>query len=495
MKQTTALKLLSTFTKSEQKEFKLFLNSPAFISRAKLKQLYEILLKDYPEMEESKFKKEKIYKKLFPDEYKKSGINKSTLRHSFYELQLAAEKFLVFKNVQSDDVLYNEILRKELRDRHLDRLYVKALDSSDKVLDDEVKLGSEFFLDKYKLSLERKNFESMYSDFIIKRNKKVGIDEIDDIAKYLTYYFILELLYLNDGADKYAKRFNQSYESSFLFKLCEKINVNEFISFLKNESGEEDAGKVFGVYERFFKLFEEGDESEYKDLKKFVLDNVELIDTNTRSHIFFQFVKYCSLNPMSLGDDREFSSELFNILRIMVDNGYYEHTEGTYFQIDLYRILFLMGCEEDELDWTAKFLKEFAPKLPEDFHETALNCGMAYVLFGKGKYDAALDSLNKMRDEYFNLEIDKKILMIKIFVETDAYEQAISLINSMQRYIDESKKVSFTLKEKINNFLRFTLKLIKETEKAGKSDLSGLKFDIQNTPQVRGKKWLIGKMR
>ncbi|MCB0723102.1 MAG: hypothetical protein KDC73_00250 [Ignavibacteriae bacterium] len=495
MKQTAALKLLNSFTPSEQKEFKLFLASPAFVSRTKLKQLYEILLRDYPEMDESAFDKKKIYKKLFPDEYKASGLNSATLRHNFYGLQLAAEKFLVMKNVQSDDVLYNRILRRELRNRHLDKLYIRALEVSDKEFEDDNQLSSEYFLNIYDLLLEKKNFESMYSDFLIKRNRKVGIEEIDEIAKYLTYFFILELMYLNDGADKYAKRFDNSYEHSFINKLLQKIDITGFISFLKNESDPGSAGKLFDIYDRFFRLFEKADTKNYKDLKKYVLGNIDLLGTNTRSHIFFQFVKYCSINSMDSRNDKEFPGELFNILRIMADNGYYEHTEGTYFQIDFYRILFLMGCDEGEIDWTEIFLKKFAPKLPPEFRETAFNCGMAYVKFAHGKYDSALESLSKMKDEYFNLEIDKKILLIKIFYETGSYEQAISLINSMQRYIDESKKVSHTLKEKINNFLKLTLKLIKLSGKvSSRGDYVDLKYEIEVENKLRAKKWLMEKV-
>lgn len=178
----------------------------------------------------------------------------------------------------------------------------------------------------------------------------------------------------------------------------------------------------------------------------------------------------------------------------MVDEGYYEHTEGTYFQVDFYRILFLMGCDENDLDWTENFVKKFAPELPPEFRETALNCGLAYVKFGRGDFDGALNCLNKMHGEYFNMEIDKKLLMIKIFYETKAYEQAISLVNSMQKYINESKKVSFTLKEKINNFLKFTLKLIKEIDKGSQKDLVGLKYEIEKENQIRGKIWLLEKL-
>ena len=112
-----------------------------------------------------------------------------------------------------------------------------------------------------------------------------------------------------------------------------------------------------------------------------------------------------------------------------------------------------------------------------------------------GKYDSALESLSKMKDEYFNLEIDKKILLIKIFYETGSYEQAISLINSMQRYIDESKKVSHTLKEKINNFLKLTLKLIKLSGKvSSRGDYVDLKYEIEVENKLRAKKWLMEKV-
>lgn len=495
MREITVFKILSSFSSKELKEFGLFLESPAFAPRKKIKSLFSIIRRDCKKIDESKLDKEKIYKELFSDDFKKSGYSDATMRHLLYELQLSADKFLVLKGIEKDQALYSAIRRKEYRTRKLDKLYLKALDESEKILDADRTLSSEYFLNKYNIILERKNFESMYSDFLIKRNKNVGIEEIDDIAKNLTYYFFLELLYLNDGADKYSKRFNNEYEKSFLYQLTQKIDIIGFVTFLKEGSGTEEAGKLFSIYERFFKLFEKGDVKEYRKLKKFVLENIDLFGTNSRSHIFFQFVKYCSINMNNEDHGKDFKKELFNIFRLMVDEGYHEHTQGTYFQVDFFRSLFLMGCDEGDLDWTENFVKKFAPELPAEFSETSLHCGLAYVKFGRGDYDGALNSLNKMKNEYFNMEIDKKLLMIKIFYETKAYEQAISLVNSMQKYIDESKKVSFTLKEKISNFLKLTLKLIKDSGKvSSRGDSTDLRYEIGKKEQLYGKKWLLEKV-
>jgi hypothetical protein len=495
MKEITVFKILSSFSAKELKEFGLFLESPAFAPRKKIKSLYSILQRDYQKIDESTLDREKIYKELFSDDFKKSGYSDATMRHLLYELQLCADRYLVMKAVESDTDLYASIRRKEYRNRKLDKLYIKALDESEKMLDKDIALSSEYFLNKYNIILERKNFESMYSDFLIKRNKKVGIEEIDDIAKNLTYYFLLALLYLNDGAEKYSKRFNNEYEKSFLYQLSQKIDITEFVTFLKEGAGNDEAGKLFSIYERFFKLFEKSDVKEYKKLKKFVLQHIHLFGTNSRSHIFFQFVKYSSINMMKEDHGKDFRKELFNIFKLMVDEGYHEHTEGTYFQVDFFRILFLMGCEEGELDWTESFVKRFAPELPPEFSKTSLHCGLAYVKFGRRDFDGALDNLNKMQNEYFNMEIDKKLLMIKIFYETKAYEQAISLMNSMQKYIDESKKVSFTLKEKINNFLKLTLKLIKLSGKVSSRGAStALQYEIEKEEQLYGKRWLLEKV-
>lgn len=64
----------------------------------------------------------------------------------------------------------------------------------------------------------------------------------------------------------------------------------------------------------------------------------------------------------------------------------------------------------------------------------------------------------------------------------------------MQRYIDESKKVSHTLKEKINNFLKLTLKLIKLSGKvSSRGDYVDLKYEIEVENKLRAKKWLMEK--
>ena len=101
MREISILKLLSTFSNKEKKDFKVFLESPGFVSRRKVVGLYEILLRDNPEMNDN-FDKKSAYKELFPEEWKSKGYNDATMRNSLYELQRSAEKFLVFNKINSN---------------------------------------------------------------------------------------------------------------------------------------------------------------------------------------------------------------------------------------------------------------------------------------------------------------------------------------------------------------------------------------------------------
>ena len=485
MRDIKALTILKSFTNKERKDFTSFLACHAFVSRTKPKQLYGILLRDYPDLNESGLDKEKLYKELFPAEYKSNGYNASSLRYCFHDLQRAAEKFLVFMKIENDEVHYDEVLRREFRDRHLDRLYMKALDESDKKFTKVNELSSEYFLAKYKLILERINFESMYEDLTIKKSKTVGIDNIERAVKCLGYFFMMEMFYHEGACLMYSNRYGHIFKDSFVRKFCDEIGFENLFTFFKNHASDQREVVILKIYVDIIELYRTKNYKKYKEIKKYTLKNIDCLGTNERFEFFGKFIKY--LYPL---DDRK---ELFDIYKRMVEKGYYKHTEGTYFQPEYYLYVTNEAMLQKKFEWLERFLIEFKPLLQPELREVVYNFGMAKLEFEKSNYTKSLKHLNKVNKDYFDYAFHEKILYIKIFFEMNYYNETLSLISSVIRYVFSSKKVTNINKIKIKEFLSFAKTLVKIKETQSTEGLPDLKDKIESA-NVREKPWLLEKI-
>ncbi|MCB0723101.1 MAG: hypothetical protein KDC73_00245 [Ignavibacteriae bacterium] len=489
MRDIKALTILKSFSNKERKDFASFLACHAFVSRTKPKQLYGILLQDYPDLNESDLDKVKLYKELFPVEYKSNGYNASSLRHCFHELQRAAEKFLVFMKIENDEVHYDEVLRREFRDRHLDKLYMKALDESDKKFAKVNELSSEYFLAKYKLILERINFESMYEDFTIRKSKTVGIDNIERAVKCLGYFFMMEMFYHEGACLMYSNRYGYKFEDSYVRKFCDKINFEDLFALLKAHVSNESESILFKIYVDIIELYKVKNPKRNKDkyigIKKYLLKNIECVGTNERFEFFGKLIRY-----LQYCFDFE---EIHNIFKIIIENGYYKHTEGTYFQADYYLLIISHAMTQDKLGWLEKFLVDFKPLLQPELQDVSFNFGMARLEFERGSYVKSLIYLNKINVDYFDYAFHIKVLYIKIFYEMNYLHEVLSLIASVNKYILDSKKVTNTNKAVIRRFMNFTKILVKIKETQSVEGLSDLKDKIKSVI-VREKPWLLEKI-
>ena len=65
MKDTRLIKIIRTFTKDELKSFDKFLQSPYLRPARDTRELYDYIVKYYPECNSPKLEKEKAFSKLF----------------------------------------------------------------------------------------------------------------------------------------------------------------------------------------------------------------------------------------------------------------------------------------------------------------------------------------------------------------------------------------------------------------------------------------------
>jgi hypothetical protein len=123
MKKSQLIHILKTFSAKEIREMRKWLHSPAHNQRKDVIQLFEYFFENNHLMKEEYLEKSVVFSWIFP----KETFDDAKMRQVMFFLLKAIEDFLVFQELNKDEINIKITLAKAFRKRKLDKLYKKEL--------------------------------------------------------------------------------------------------------------------------------------------------------------------------------------------------------------------------------------------------------------------------------------------------------------------------------------------------------------------------------
>lgn len=489
-------KILRTFSQDELKEFGKFLNSPFFISRVKVKTLYELIIKHSKHKDFRSVDASILYRKLFPEEFKKRGYSDATMRFLLNALYAAAEDFLAVSAFQNRTMLRNEILREELLGKNLLEEFDINLSKAEKHLKDGSKSEAAHYLLKYNLEQDKASIQNILLGNRINKRKRHDTYNIILAAKNLLNYFITEMTGLVDNYVKYCKQKNIPMDADFLDCMYKSINVEALIKFLKTVTDKNDLKKVeiTEIFLAKYKVFSNMEnESHYREYKKLLVSRINVLEPDYKHHFFTRLLDYCVIKRKMHPENKKYSSELISVYKLYVENGLYRNSKTKIFPMDLFRNVIFAGLREGKISWVEEFVEKFKSKLHKDMRKDAYNYAKARLSFERKDFKTAIAGFQKMENDYYYYVIDKKAFTIMSLYELSEYEDVIKAADSFRHYLDNTEYIPDHSKNINKRFLYFVSKLVKEKHKPEKQIEGYLRLKISNEKEISNKEWLLKK--
>ncbi|MDX1939884.1 MAG: hypothetical protein SFU99_04985, partial [Saprospiraceae bacterium] len=132
------------------------------------------------------------------------------------------------------------------------------------------------------------------------------------------------------------------------------------------------------------------------------------------------------------------------------------------------------------------FIQEYAPKLPETFKENALHYNMAELYYYTHRFGEAQEHLNQVAFSDLNYYLGARVLLAKIFYETNEEEALLSLISSFTIFLKRNKQISNDLKHTYLNFCQILFQIVRRSP----SQMNKLKDKINSTKLLTDRAWL-----
>lgn len=482
MENTSVISILKTLSKEEIKEFDKFIISPYFNNQPSLTRFYEELKKFHPAFDEKKIDRKNIFHALYPGK----PYSDDTVRRLTSDLKKLLDNFL-YQKVQESNPVEARFLRSfEFSRRGLLKEAEKELEQIIKVIGETGPISAEYIKN-------RLDYEERYVQINLAKNRQSEISHnFKSEIEFLIYHFLLRLSYYIHNIKVNKVIFNVE-ETAFINDFVSAINLDEMDRLMAVSDETDEIKNAMRIYVLFIlNYMKEEDESYFAELKRALPESIKYIQDFEKYNIY-QMAEAICWQKMTTIDRERYRRELFEINKLRLDAGVYL-PDGRNMRLLLYRQIFTSALQLGEVSWAEEFAAKYSDKLPDPIRENMTKYANAHLMFERGDFEGSLAMLNKVDFDIFTLKFDLRNLTMRIYIELNYIEEAISLIDTYKHFVAKNKGVSEYYRNITENFLKYCKNII--DLRTGKAKLSAeeMRREIEADNSVNFKSWLIGKL-
>ena len=452
---------LNAFSSSERKELLDFISSPYFNKSRALIRLYKELVKEYPADEK------KIYEKVTGKKYEEQK-----LRYLLSDLNILVEKFLSLGKWDKDPLLRKQSLIEGLQEKKLFK-YIPQHEQSMLGGAQRIELQDSDYLGTKHLSEETSfRFASQHDNRSIDSRLQQLSDSID------TYYFAKKLKYACEMINR-SNVLQVNYTISFINEIRELLRTSDFIKV-----------PAVAVYFHILNsLTDPSEEQHYHRLKQQLVESRKLFSNNELRDMFTFAQNYC-IRQLNSGKVN-YLDELFSNYEFLLKEKIIL-ASNVLSQFDFKNIV-TIALRLHKYDWVKRFIAEYLCYVPDTERSNAEIYNRARLYYSTGELKNAIKLMQDVEftDIYYHL--DAKVLLVKIYYDTNAFESLMPLLNSFGNYLRRNKKVSEYQRITYQNFLKIVLRMF-NYKMFDKGSLEQIQKQAEETKNAADINWLKLKL-
>lgn len=461
MDSSKLIELLKTFDTKEVKQLSEFLASPFFNKNSDIVLLYGYLKNHAPHFPIKRIEKQVVYKAVFPDQQ----YNDKRLRRLMSALLKLAEEFTGLQKYQSTPGVSNYYIMLSFVDRNLNKHYEYNFKQSEEELEASPLRNADYYYQKYLLT------DTLSQQFIKKKIRQYD-QSLQDTSDYFDVYFISKKL-------KYA---------------CEMINRNKIISKAYQLQFLEEVQQFLSkyplhtvpfihVYYNILMMLVADDGTVYfHTLKDLIQEYEDCFLPSEKTSMFSQALNY-SIRMLNQGN-QQYLEESFNLCRYGIEKGMLN--DKNYLSPWAYKNVIKLGLMLTKFDWVKEFIETKTNGLAPTFRQNALHFNLADLYYSTKEFDLAQHHLNQVEFSDVYLAIDSKILLIKIYQESNEFDLLFSGLAAFKQYVFRNKILSKSVTRKYKNFVTALNFLQKGDHKA----LEDCKQFLESDEPIAERNWL-----
>lgn len=462
MQKSNFIQILRSCSKKEVRELRKWLNSPAHNQREDVIRLFDYLMEDNHIEKEGFLGKEQVFRWVYP----KETFNDAKMRQVIFFFSRTLEEFLVYQELQEDEVRAKTILASVYRKRNLEKAFAKNLKQT-KLLQGKQKYQDSDFLQNEYLILREEYAYAANQNRVAPLNLQEASDALD-------ISFLAEKLRLACQVQSHLKVFKTDYKVGLL---------EEALKYLE----EHDLLKIPSISIYYYGLktsVEPDNEENYQKLNQDIIDYGHLFPHEEIRNIHLIALNFC-IGRINQGH-KSYIRQSFEQYRQGLDMGFL--IDNNKLSRFTFRNIVNIGSNLKEFVWLENFIEQYQSFLEDKHRHNIVHYSLAKLYFEKGDYDKAMPFLLQTELDDILLNLNCKTMLLKMFYEQEEFDALESLLESMRTYMQRKKVIGYH-KANYKNIIRYTRKLLK-VNPYNKSAKEKLQRDMEGVNPLTEKEWL-----
>ena len=462
MDKSKLITVLRTFSVSELREFKDFVESPYFNKNQELVLFYQYLKKIAPGFPLKKTQREAAYQAIFP----KKTYDEKHLKYLMSFLLKLAEQFMGLKKYEEEKVIRQYHILEACVDRHLEKSYVNIYRKAKQELDLYPYQDADLYFRKYILA----DVENRYFG---QQNIRKSNKELQQATDFFDLYYIgKKLKYTCEMLDR-KKFLSADYQSKMLKEIRQYLATNPY----------EDVPVIIIYNTILHTLTEESNVVHFEKLKTLLTRYFDCFAAAEMKQMYIHAINYC-IRKIRQKEER-FVEEALNLYMKGIETKLLY--DGEYLSPWTYTNIIKLGLRLGDYDWTETAIRTYHSALEQQFRTNALNYSLADLFYHKKEIEKAMLHLREVEFSDIFFALDAKVMLLKIYFDNDEQEALNSLIISFKAFLKRNRLISDNMRLTYLNFITYLTLLLKFDT----NTLAQLEKQIRNSNLLVDRKWLL----
>lgn len=462
MQNSKLIRLLRTFSAREWKSFLDFAKSPYFNRNGEVTGLCEWLAAAAPGFDNAD--RRAAYAAIFPGQ----AYDETRLNHLMSFALKLGERFLAFEKLEDDGFTVDYHTLQSLAERGLEKEYRFLFEKKHTVLWKEKRRDARFYLENYWL-------ENLEANRLSRSTVRKFNEHVQRTADHLDAFYLAEKLrctcYMLTSQYVIATPYNLQL-------------VQEISRFVENLPVLPEAPAIQAYFRIFQLMTKEDSQPDFEALKALLAGHEASFGAEEMAELYQYAINYCNLQIMKAKE--YFVGEALELYIQGVESGIL--LQNGFLSPWHFKNMIKLGLRLKKYDWTEHFILNNNRFLENEYRQDALYYNLAELYYHTHRYDEAMVHLNKMEFTDLHYNLGAKVILAKIYFETEAYDALESLLHAFRTYLHRNKLISEDLRRAYLNFIVLLTQVIGTTaekrlllqEKAAKMQL------------LAEKNWLFG---
>ncbi len=457
------LLLFHHLTGVEKREFSRYIASDYFNKRDDLQVLWAYLLYEFAPAGHV-FQKEKAFEAIFPGE----PFDEAKLRYPMSWLVKSIEYFLAMRRFEKNETEQSLQLATACREKSLEKPFQQAIRQSGKLLETQVK-DQEYHHARYRIELEKYAFSIA--------EKRTEANNLAEVGRSLDAYLLAAKLKQSCLQLAHQSVYQVDYDYSFLPGLLQFLEGSVYLEI-----------PAIALYYHCYRAMTEGDEGHFRQFRGLLERHFGEFTKEEIKDLWLLAINFC-IKRLNTGG-RAYVQEAFGLYRTGIEQGILvEHGIVGRFA---YKNTVALGLTLGQADWVHGFIEQYKDALEPAHRDNFYHYNLARYHFSEKQFGQAMELLVQVGDSDLLLNLDSKVMLLKMYYELGEFDALDSLLASLKTFIRRRKELGYQ-KAHYLGIVHFTQKLmgLPPNDRAAREHL---RSEIEAAEGLPEKAWLLGQV-